>query len=76
MLTWSRSRNVFRRDLNNDINAELPSRFEEVEAAGANLSWIFSVIGRRQFQGALRPWIPCKHSGRNDHEPNFTWRIL
>jgi hypothetical protein len=29
MLLWSRVRNVFRRDLNDDLDAELQSHFDE-----------------------------------------------
>ena len=46
---WSRIRNVFRGDLNDDIDAELQSHFDEAQAAGRD-----PLEMRRAFGSRLR----------------------
>src|ERR1700686_3056213 len=47
MSTWSRVRNVFRRDLNKEIDAELASHLDEAQAAGRDLLAVKRTMGSR-----------------------------
>jgi len=44
---WSRVRNVFRRDLNDHIDAELPSHFDDAQAAGRDPFEVRRAFGSR-----------------------------
>src|SRR6516225_10479234 len=47
MSMWSRVRNVFRRDLNDHIDAELPSHFDDAQAAGRDPFEVRRAFGSR-----------------------------
>src|SRR5207244_328225 len=47
MSTWSRVRDVFRRDLNKEIDAELASHVDEAQAAGRDLLVVKRTMGSR-----------------------------
>jgi predicted permease len=47
MSMWSRVRNVFRRDLNEEIDAELASHLDEAQAAGRELLAVKRTMGSR-----------------------------
>ena len=47
MSAWSRIRNVFRGNLNDDIDAELASHFDEAEADGRERSDVRRAFGSR-----------------------------
>jgi putative ABC transport system permease protein len=47
MSMWSRIRNIFRRDLNDDLDAELQSHFDEAQAAGRDPLEVKRAFGSR-----------------------------